>query len=247
MNRNRQEQQNTKHHFRNFLIVVAVIGIMVLIVLKLFTVKNVEVSGNLLYDDATIENTLLNDDKSWNSLYVFLKYKFFEPEKMPFIDDMTVSLKGPHTLSIKVYEKGMMGYLYINGIGENAYFDKDGFVVETSTRVIEGVPEIKGIECDEVVIYERLPIDEGALKEILNLTQTLKRYELVPDSIAYGEENSPNIRYNKLKVSVGDTKNLSQKIMTLTAIIESVKNKDGTLHLENWSEESTNIVFEPKK
>ena len=82
MNRNRQEQQKTKHHFRNFLIVVAVIGIMVLIVLKLFTVKNVEVSGNLLYDDATIENTLLNDDKSWNSLYVFLKYKFFEPEKI---------------------------------------------------------------------------------------------------------------------------------------------------------------------
>mgnify|MGYP000255413098 CR=1 FL=1 len=41
---------------------------------------------------------------------------------------MSISLDSPHTLHISVYEKGMLGYIYIPGINENAYFDKDGFV-----------------------------------------------------------------------------------------------------------------------
>ena len=55
---------------------------------------------------------------------------------------MEIELKDPRTLNIKVYEKGMLGYLYIPAISENAYFDKDGFVVETSSDVISNVPKV---------------------------------------------------------------------------------------------------------
>ena len=99
---------------------------------------------------------VLNDEYSWNSLYVDLKYRFVDIGEVPFVDTMEVSLDNPHTVHIKVYEKGMLGYLYINSIGQNAYFDKDGFVVETSTEVIDGVPKITGISCEEVVLYEKL-------------------------------------------------------------------------------------------
>ena len=58
------------------------------------------------------------------SLYVFLKYTFSDTQQLPFIDTMEISLKDPQTLHIMVYEKGMMGYIYIPGISENAYFDK---------------------------------------------------------------------------------------------------------------------------
>lgn len=69
----------------------------------------------------------------------------------------------------------MLGYLYINSIGQNAYFDKDGFVVETSTEVIDGVPKITGISCEEVVLYEKLQLENSdILRDLLNLTQTLK-------------------------------------------------------------------------
>ena len=44
------------------------------------------------------------------------------------------ALRGSHGVHISVYEKGTLGYIYIPGINEkNAYFDKDGFVVETSS------------------------------------------------------------------------------------------------------------------
>ncbi len=112
-----------------------------------FKVKNVEVEGNKLYDAKVIEKAVLNDEYSWNSLYVFLKYKFVNTSEVPFVDTMEISLKDPQTLHIKVYEKGIMGYLYLSSINKNVYFDKDGIVTELSDRVIEDTPQILGIDC----------------------------------------------------------------------------------------------------
>ena len=239
------------------LITIAVLAILFLIALKLFTVKKVVVEGNELYDQKTIEDAVLNDKYSWNSLYVYLKYKVKDTKKIPFIDTMSISLDSPHTLHISVYEKGMLGYIYIPGIDENAYFDKDGFVVETSSDTVPGVPRIDGISCDKVVLYEKLPIKKSTLREILEVTQSLKRQELVPDSIddeigrvklaAMGLEIdrlTPEVHYGNINVLIGDTTKLTRKIERLKAIMPSLDGLSGTLHLENWTEETTNIVFD---
>ena len=243
-----KEKRKRKRRFlffiRGFLIVMLLIAIAILIILKVFTVENVEIEGNKLYEQKVIEDVVLNDEYSWNSLYVFIKYKFVDTQDVPFIDTMDISLAGPHTLKIKVYEKGMMGYLYIPGINENAYFDKDGIVVETSSDVIEKVPKIEGIDCEKVVLYEKLPIDSAELRDILTLTQALKRKKLVPDSIVYGGTNEPELKYDKVSVLVGDTSLLTLKVDRLEAIMPSIKDMNGTLHLESWTEENTNIVFD---
>ena len=213
-------------------------------VIKVFRVEKVEVEGNELYDAKVIEKAVLNDKYSWNSLYVFLKYRFVDTKKVPFVDTMEITLKDPQTLHIKVYEKGIMGYLYISSIDENAYFDKDGLVVETSSKVIDGTPQIIGIDCDKVVLYEKLPIGNAKLREILTLTQALKRNSLIPDSITYGVANEPLLAYGKIKVEMGSLELLTQKVERLAKIKPSLEGMDGTLHLENWTEETTNIVFD---
>ena len=110
-----KEKRKKKKRFLHFLkilsIIIIVLALLFLIALKLFTVKQVEVDGNVLYDDETIENVVLNDKYSWNSLYVFAKYRFKKPESIPFVDTMDITLKSPHKLHIKVYEKGMLGYI----------------------------------------------------------------------------------------------------------------------------------------
>ena len=177
---------------------------------------------------------------------MFLKYKFVDTEAIPFIDTMEISLKDPKTLHIKVYEKGMMGYLYIPSIDENAYFDKDGLVVETSSDKIADTPQIKGIDCDEVVLYEKLPIDQDRLRDILTLTQALRRSDLVPDSITYGGQNEPELKYGKITVEMGNVDLLTQKVERLSKIMPKLSGLQGTLHLENWTEDTTNIVFNKK-
>ena len=112
-----REKRKKKSRWK--LILLAILSLMLvvvisaLLVVKVFVVKTVKVEGNVLYDEALIKSTVLNDVYSWNSLYVLLKYTFLNTEQLPFIDTMEIQMENPQTLKIKVYEKGMMGYLYI--------------------------------------------------------------------------------------------------------------------------------------
>lgn len=241
----RRRKKRRKIGLYILLILILLIAAGVFIVMNVFTVENVVVEGNELYRSTQIENMVLNDEYSWNSLYVDLKYRFVDIGEVPFVDTMEVSLDNPHTVHIKVYEKGMLGYLYINSIGQNAYFDKDGFVVETSTEVIDGVPKITGISCEEVVLYEKLQLENSdILRDLLNLTQTLKKYNLLPDEIQYDSNMEPVLYYGTIQVKIGSEDNLSQKVVRLSIILPQLDGLSGTLHLETWTPETTDIIWD---
>lgn len=241
----RRRKKRRKIGLYILLILILLIAAGVFIVMNVFTVENVVVEGNELYSSTQIENMVLNDEYSWNSLYVDLKYRFVDIGEVPFVDTMEVSLDNPHTVHIKVYEKGMLGYLYINSIGQNAYFDKDGFVVETSTEVIDGVPKITGISCEEVVLYEKLQLENSdILRDLLNLTQTLKKYNLLPDEIQYDSNMELVLYYGTIQVKIGSEDNLSQKVVRLSIILPQLDGLSGTLHLETWTPETTDIIWD---
>lgn len=241
----RRRKKRRKIGLYILLILILFIAAGVFIVMNVFTVENVVVEGNELYSSTQIETMVLNDEYSWNSLYVDLKYRFVDIGEVPFVDTMEVSLDNPHTVHIKVYEKGMLGYLYINSIGQNAYFDKDGFVVETSTEVIDGVPKITGISCEEVVLYEKLQLENSdILRDLLNLTQTLKKYNLLPDEIQYDSNMEPVLYYGTIQVKIGSEDNLSQKVVRLSIILPQLDGLSGTLHLETWTPETTDIIWD---
>ena len=241
----RRRKKRRKIGLYILLILILLIAAGVFTVMNVFTVENVVVEGNELYSSTQIENMVLNDEYSWNSLYVDLKYRFVDIGEVPFVDTMEVSLDNPHTVHIKVYEKGMLGYLYINSIGQNAYFDKDGFVVETSTEVIDGVPKITGISCEEVVLYEKLQLENSdILRDLLNLTQTLKKYNLLPDEIQYDSNMEPVLYYGTIQVKIGSEDNLSQKVVRLSIILPQLDGLSGTLHLETWTPETTDIILD---
>lgn len=228
-----------------FFIILALLAIGALVVIKVFTVKKVEITGNVNCSEETIKEWVLKDEYSWNSLYVYFKNKFVEPEDIPFVDTMEVTLKSPHVLAIKVYEKGLLGCVYMDSLGQNAYFDKDGIVVEMSSDVVEGVPRINGLDVDEIVLYEKLPIKgKNVLKNLLSLTQSLKKYELLPQSINYSKEGSYTLGYGNITVLLGQAKHLNEKILRLSYIMPQLEGQAGTLHLESWTEDTTDISFE---
>jgi cell division protein FtsQ len=226
-----------------FMLILAGCGF--LVVWKVFTVENVVVDGNELYSDQQIQSLILNDEYSWNSLYVYLKYKLMDTGEVPFVDTMEISLDGPHTVCISVYEKGIIGSLYIDAIGQYAYFDKDGFVVETSTEEISDVPKVTGVSCNEVVLYEQLPLEEpDILNNLLGLTQALDKYDLKPQEIRYDSSLEPTLTFYGIQVIMGSEDYISQKIVRLSAIMPQLSGLYGTLHLETWTPDSTDIVFD---
>ncbi len=140
MAKRRKKRKRWKAFLRLVLAVALLAGAGTLVVTKVFTVEKMEIVGSEYYSDEAISEWLLDDEYSWNSLYVFFKYKFVEPREMPFVDSMDVSMKSPHVLQVQVHEKLLLGRVYIKALGQSAYFDKDGFVVEMSSEKIKKSP-----------------------------------------------------------------------------------------------------------
>ena len=82
----RRKKKKRKNILQVILGILIVLALAVLIIFTVFKVKNVEVEGNKLYDAKVIEKAVLNDEYSWNSLYVFLKYKFVHKRNFTGID-----------------------------------------------------------------------------------------------------------------------------------------------------------------
>jgi cell division protein FtsQ len=241
----RKRKRKKRSKWRIFVIIVLLLISFAAIAVKVFKVEEVTISGNRHYDNSIIEDWVLNDKYSWNTLYVYLKYQFRQPEEIPFVDSMEVTMKDPYTIGIKVIEKALLGYVYLSSLGQNAYFDKDGFVVEISSEEIEGIPKITGVNMEQVVLYEKLPIkNEVLLRNLLNITQTLKKYEVIPQGIVYREDKTFLLSYGKVEVLLGLGERLNEKIVRLSYIMPDLAKKKGVLHLENWTENTTDIVFE---
>lgn len=242
--KNRKRRARKKKLLLVVLLLLFLAAILILIGITGFQLKEVQVSGNELYTDQQIKDSVLSDEYSWNTLYVVLKYRLFQTEEIPFIDEMEIKLLSPNALQIKVYEKAIVGYIEANN--QNVYFDKDGFVVEISKRQIARVPKVDGIECRKVVVYEKLNLgDEQALSILLTFSQQLAKYELVPKTIAFHEDRSLTADFGKVRAELGDDEYLVEKVMRLDAIMPKLSGKKGKLHLENWTPLTTDIIFEP--
>lgn len=241
----RKRKKRRKIGLTVFLILALLVAVAVYVVMTVYTVESVVVEGNELYSEDQIKKIILNDEYSWNSLYVDLKYRFLDAEETPFVDAMEISLDDPHTVHVRVYEKGILGYLYIPSINQNAYFDKDGFVVETSTEIIDGMPLISGVTCNEVYLYQQLSLEnDKVLENLLALTQTLNKYELLPEEIRYDNSLNPTLTYGTIQVEMGDDAYLNQKVVRLSAILPQLAGLEGTLHLEGWTPDTVEISFE---
>ncbi len=100
----RRKKKRRKIRFAVFLVFLLTAGLSALIIWQVYRVGEVKVEGNEHYSKEQIEKFVLDDKYSWNSLYVYLKYRFMEMEQIPFVDTMEVSLENPKTLKIFVYE-----------------------------------------------------------------------------------------------------------------------------------------------
>lgn len=248
LHRKRTRKRKRRLFLKAFGIFLLLAGASALIVYYVFTVKEIIVEGNERYTDEQIQKFVQSDEYSWNSLYVVLKYQFFNVEAVPFVESMEISLKNPHTLKVQVYEKGIIGCLYIKSIGQYAYFDTDGFVVETSKEVIKDTPQVEGLDCDKVVLYEKLPIkDENVLKSLLTTSRALEKNGVIPAKIKFDETGDISLDYGAIQVLLGSSEELTQKILRLSYILPELSGKRGVLHIENWTENTPNIIFDEAK
>ena len=224
------------------LFILAVLSISILSFAGAFRVSEVIVTGNEYYTKEEIVDFVLGEDLQ-NSLYLYLRYQYREHPTIPFIDTFEVKLNSPHSISIRVYEKGIVGY--VRYLGKNVYFDKDGIVVESTDELMEGIPMISGLSFNQLILYQSLNVqDTDIFNMILNITQILKKYNLNPDEIRFRGITELSLKMDEVQVALGTVEHMDEKIARIKQLEGDLEGKSGTLHMENYTNESTHISLE---
>lgn len=234
---------------KKLIVVLAALAVLFILGLSfagVFRVRQVTVTGNAYYTKEEVVDLLLDEGSLQNTLLVYLRYKYQEHPEIPFIDDFEVTMDSWQSLKIRVYEKNMVGY--VRYLGQDVYFDKDGIVVESSTQELEGIPQISGVTFDSLAIHQPLNVEDPTIFDtILSITKLLTKYDLDPDEIRFGAGGELFLQLGDVKVALGTGENLDEKISRLKQLEGDLKDKSGTLHMENYTDETTHISLESAK
>ena len=234
---------------KKLIVVLAALAVLFILGISfagVFRVRQVTVTGNAYYTKEEVVDLLLDEGSLQNTLLVYLRYKYQEHPEIPFIDDFEVTMDSWQSLKIRVYEKNMVGY--VRYLGQDVYFDKDGIVVESSTQELEGIPQISGVTFDSLAIHQPLSVEDPTIFDtILSITKLLTKYDLDPDEIRFGAGGELFLQLGDVKVALGTGENLDEKISRLKQLEGDLKDKSGTLHMENYTDETTHISLESAK
>lgn len=237
----RPRRKKKSHKIYAFFVLFLGCVIMIVAVFLLFYVQKITVKGNEYTTEHEIIEAVRNDRYSVNTLYILGKYALGKGEVPPCLQRMKVRMEAPWSLRVTVEEKPIAGYIQ-NG-EKYAYFDKEGLIVFESAALIEGLPYIEGIDVGEIKLYQRLKSDDTRIfEQILEASKEAAKYELSSAKIVCeGDEICLDI--GKIRVCLG--KNVSAEQMAqVPPILEKLGEREGILHLENYSEMRGTITFE---
>ena len=228
------------------LILLLIVGVPVIAFLLTFSIKKVEVVGVKRYSEDQIKGLIFQSKEDSNSLYLYLKYRFIEVPKLPFVEKVDIEMKDNHTVTIFVYEKMVAGC--VEFMGENLYFDKDGIVVESSSIRLKDVPMIKGLKFNEIVLNERLKVQKDELFDtIINLTQLIDKYELPIDTINFSSNFDISVDSAGITVLLGKKSTYDEPLSELQNILKEAEGMEITIDMRNYVKGVDNIIAKPKK
>ena len=230
-----------------------ILGVIILVIFMIlgtavfFGVREVEVSGSSIYSDAIIEDMVLNDKYKNNGLYDVLKARFFPVKDVPFVEKITVSLSGSHKLLITVKEKEICGFV-LDTKERYVYFDSEIRVSEISDQRLDGVIPVEGIVAEEPTEGSLLSVQSSRRKALAAVYRNIKSRDIVADRIIIDESDGTiTLISGTITIMLGNKTNLEEKLRRLSYILPKLKKKSGTLHLEDFTEENTDIVFKETK
>ena len=202
--------------------------------------------GNVHYTQKEIENMVMQGPLGSNSMYLSWKYRDKGVENIPFVDVMNVEILSPDTIKIVVYEKALAGY--IEFMDSFIYFDRDGYMVETSNARTIGIPQVSGLKFQHVVLGEKIPVEnDGVFETVMSIANLLDKYEISAEKIYFQSDMDIVLYIGELRVMLGKAVDLEEKIMVLPTIIGYLDDTSGVLHLENYTEDMDLTIFEVDK
>lgn len=231
---------------RSIIIVIFVLLIIgIAAYLSTFSLTEIEVSGCVVVSEDAVKDSIMQSGYSGNTLKLIIGNKLDKLEPIPFVDKLDIEYISKNKVSVTVYEKSIAGC--ISYMDSYVFFDKDGVILESTSKMIKGVPCIKGLSFDSWEKHERLPInDDKKFQFILTITQLIEKYELDIDSIKFTTENEIILTHGDITIELGEGEYLAIQMMNLGSILEGLEGLKGTLYMKDFNSDDATASFSRK-
>lgn len=213
------------------IIVLILVALVFTLTSPLFNISEIEVENNNALTKEKIIS--LSGLTKGQNIFRFLKSDVEEGIKEDtYIEGVTISRKLPSTVVIRVNErKRDFSLKFLNGY---AYINNQGYILEIADNDI-GAPVIQGTETAEENIKPGNRLDNSDLKKL----------EVVIQIMTIAKENEIDSKINTIDISgrneyilylednkianLGDSSNLTTKLLYVKKIMESEEGKEGTI------------------
>ena len=109
---------------------------------------------------------------------------------------------------------------------------------------LSDLPLVTGLGCESAAVGEKLSVaDDSVFNTILALDRMIEKYEIRPDSLEFTQFLTAILHYGDIRVNLGEDSGLEEKMIRVAAILPKLEGKSGVLHLEDYTEDTQNILF----
>lgn len=245
---NKKERRRRKRRAIIAVIVEIVLGLAILVIgggLFAFiccSVEDVEVEGNNIYTPEEIEELVIDGKYKDNCVYNVVN-NFVKPKKnIPFVDKVKVTMTSLNTNKITVTERIPFGYVAPEN--EDAkYFNEDGIITDISDKKLDNSTIWLDVTASGSEVGDKIVDDDVMLSSYLETAKGLKANNIFVNSIKIDDNHNIYATKDGIKINFGLKNDMDDKCKRLSIILPQLDNQQGTLHLENFSKENTDIVF----
>lgn len=227
----------------------------VLLFIIIFYTMNVQVEGNKRCTDDEIKGMVMKEPFSWNTFLMSRLKSHITYGRRTVIESVDVEYLNHNSIILHVSERYPIGYVEYEGF--YYYFDKKGTVLQTMPKEeteqktsdkykeYEDVPLITGLEFNSEKEGTKIKVkDVRVLDSILELMRMFDKYSMKPDSVELSGQDDFTLHYGNIRVNLGKDERLEDKMTRAVAIIPELSNESGTLHLEDYTSDTQNIIFD---
>lgn len=235
----RQEQKRRKKIKRikfilKIILLIGIItgGIIFALTSPIFNIKDIKVLNNNIVASDTIIS--LSEIKLEENIFKIYSIRVIEKIKEnPYIENVKIHRKFPSIVEIEVEER--TPEYSVDYMGKYAYINNQGYILKISEDS-KNLPVIQGSKTSEEEVKPGTRLnneDLSKLEDVIKIMNSITENGLDGKviSIDISDENEYIIYLNEdnKKIHLGDSSNLSNKMLYVVAILEQEKGKEGDI------------------
>ena len=244
--KNKHKKRNNKKHYEakkkkpNKLVITIITTIVLLIIITIFAlmapifnITSIEVQGNNKINKEEIIS--LSNLKKGDNIFRFNKSIISKIKENAYIESAEIKRNLPGTVIISIKERTVK--YQINIINGYTYIDKNGYILEHSSTKSD-VPVIAGLKSTENVLLNEKRLQDEDLETLNDVSKILDAAKTIGKDNIITEINVENkhdyilyLESENKRIHIGDTSNLTNKMLYVQRILEGEQGKSGTAYV----------------